>query len=809
MGDQSHFGGMRGRAPLQRSVTPRWSRRAIRFALLAGVMGAGVFAAWAIIVSIPSIDNIQNRIVGESTKIYDRTGNVLLFDVHGTMRRTEVPLEAISPHIRNATIAIEDATFYSHHGFRPMAFLRAILVNAGLREGFRGQGGSTLTQQVVKNTLLTHDKTLIRKAKEIILALKLEKVASKDQILAIYLNEVGYGGTVYGVEEAAQYFFNKHAADVTLAEAAYLAALPQAPTRYSPYGSRKNELDDRKNLVLARMQELGYISDEEYGQAVNEEVAFSPQTDAGIKAPHFVFYVREYLEEKYGPEAVANEGLRVITTLDYDLQQKAEDIVAQRAPAMQKNFNASNTGLVAVDPTTGHVLTMIGSKDYFDDSIDGQVNVTLAKRQPGSSFKPFVYATAFEKGYTPETIVFDLQTQFSTACKPTDVARSEAPCYSPQNYDGVFHGPMTLRNALAQSMNIPAVKTLHLAGIKDSIETATDMGITTLTDPDRYGLTLVLGGGEVTLLQLTSAYGVFGNDGVRVPPTGILRVEDSRGNVLESYEKKEARALDPQIARLMNNVLSDNEARTPEFGANSPLYFPGYRVADKTGTTNDFRDVWIVGYTPGISIGAWAGNNDNSPMERKIAAFIIAPLWHEFFEYALEKYPSSEFAPPAPDPDHAALPPVLKGEWNTNPTLGIHDILYWVPKNNPRSPGNSQNDSQFPYWEYPVLLWSLGASSSPTMPGSGPSHPGFLFAAPTLGAQLPGNQPFQASVRVPFEVGISRVSYYLNNTLVGIAQGEPFTVAIQPNTQGPAILKAIADTVTGQQLEAVTSIFIQ
>lgn len=772
-------------------------------------MCAGVFTAWALIVSIPSIDGIENRVVGESTKIYDRTGNVLLYDVHGTMRRTEVPLDQISPYIRNASVAIEDATFYTHHGFRPMAFLRAILVNVGLKAGFRGQGGSTITQQVIKNTLLTSDKTPIRKAKEIVLAMKLERVATKDEILNLYLNETGYGGTVYGAEEASEYFFGKHAKDVTLAEAAYLAALPQAPTRYSPYGSHRDELDARKDLVLSRMFDLGYITKDEYTSAEGEVVEFNQQSEAGIKAPHFVFYVREYLEEKYGADVVANEGLRVITTLDYDLQQKAEETVAKYGPNMLKNFNASNEGMVAVDPKTGQILAMVGSRDYFNDEIDGQVNVTTSHRQPGSSFKPFVYATAFEKGYTPDTVVFDLQTQFSTACSPTDVANDTPPCYSPENYDGKFHGPMKLRDALAQSMNIPAIKTVYLAGVQDSIQTARDMGITTLEDAARYGLTLVLGGGEVSLLEMTGAYSVFANDGMRNPPTGILRVEDG-GDLMEEYEKKETRVLDQQVARLMNDVLSDNVARIPEFGADSPLYFPGYNVADKTGTTNDYHDVWVIGYTPGISVGAWAGNNDNEAMERRIAAFIIAPMWHEFMAYALEKYPSDDFSPPAPDPDRDSLPPVLKGEWNTNPSLGIHDILYWVQKNNPRSGmGNSQTDSQFSYWEFPVMLWAQQqvASSTPGMPG-GPTNPGFSFVSPPVGSVIPINQAFQAFVNYPADIGVKSVSYYLNGNFVGISTQPPYTVAIQATTAGPGLLKAIADTNNGQ-IEASVSVTIQ
>ena len=776
---------------------PAWTRPLLRFLLLAAIACAGVFTAWAVFASIPSIDTIQNRVVGESTKIYDRTGDILLFDVHGSMRRTEVPLEEISPYIRNATVAIEDDSFYQHFGFRPMSFLRAVLVNLHLMAGYRGQGGSTITQQVVKNTLLTQDKTLIRKAKEIVLAIKLEKIATKDQILNIYLNETSYGGTIYGAEEATQYFFGKPAKDVTLAEAAYLAALPQAPTRYSPYGNHKDELENRKNLVLSRMKDLNYITEDEYNSARAEQVQFREESEAGIKAPHFVFYVREYLEEKYGADAVANEGLKVLTTLDWDLQQKAEEIVTRRALENEKNFNAENAGLVAIDPKTGQVVTMVGSRGYFDEEIDGKVNVTLAKRQPGSSFKPFVYATAFEKGFTPDTIVFDVQTQFSTACAPTDTMNDTPPCYSPQNYDGVFHGPMKLRDAIAQSMNVPSVKTVYLAGIQDSIETARDMGITTLEDAGRYGLTLVLGGGEVKLLDMTSAYSVFANDGVRNPATGVLSVEDNRGNVLEEYEKKESRAIDPQIARLINDVLSDNVARTPEFGANSPLYFPGHDVADKTGTTNDFKDVWILGYTPGISVGAWAGNNDNSPMVKKIAAFIIAPMWHEFMEIALEKYPSGDFVSPAPDPEYDSLPPVLRGNWNTDPSRGIHDILYWVNKDNPRSGNPTWSDSQFAYWEYPVSLW---AQQTPNIPGVGsstPSTPGFSIVNPLAGSQISIATPFDASVSFLPSMGLKSVTYYLNGTFVGVSAQPPYVIAVQPPNTGPQTLRAVADTNTG------------
>jgi 1A family penicillin-binding protein len=771
--------------------------------LLVGLFGA--FVTWAFVVTIPSVDSFQNRRVAESTKIFDRTGNVLLFDVHGTMRRTAVPLGDISLHIRNATVAIEDDTFYQHKGIRPMAILRAIITNIIDLDPLGGQGGSTITQQVIKNTLLTQDKTLIRKVKEWVLALKLEKVASKDRILEIYLNETSYGGTIYGVEEATQYFFGKAAKDVSLAEAAYIAALPQAPTRYSPYGNNRHLLENRKNLVLSRMRDVGFITNEEYEAAKAEVVTFKDSAEAGIKAPHFVFFVREYLEEKYGADAVSNGGLRVVTTLDYELQEKAQEIVTRIALSNTKTFNAENAGLVAVDPKTGHILTMVGSRGYFDEDIDGKVNVTVAKRQPGSSFKPFVYAAAFEKGYTPDTILFDLPTQFAAQCKPDDLTTHDE-CYSPGNYDEVFRGPMTLRDALAQSINVVAVKLLYLVGLDDALDMAKRMGLTTLADKDRYGLTLVLGGGEVTLLEMTGAYAGYANDGVRHPPTAILEVQDAQGNVLEKYEDQSVRVVQSDVARTLNGVLSDNTARTPAFGANSALYFPGYQVAAKTGTTNDYRDAWIVGYTPGVAAGAWAGNNDNRAMEKRVAGFIIAPLWNEFMKLALAKYPSDSFAPPSPDPNADSLPPVLRGNWNTNASLGVHEILYWVNKGNPRSgpPSNPASDPQFALWEYPVALW---AQQTPILPGSGgvptTTFNDFAVAYPSPGMTVPSNEPLTVAVEYLSSLVISRVTYYLNGESIGTADTAPYTITFTPTQKGPVLLRAVVEGPMGVRESSV------
>ncbi len=788
---------------------PLWLE--IAFLLIAALVfiGLGSGVVWATLVPLPSIDNFENRQVAQSTKIFDRTGNIVLYDVHGSMRRTAVPLDQISPYIQHATIAVEDQTFYTNAGFRPLSFARALYVN--LTQGGYAQGGSTITQQVVKNALLSQEKTIARKLEEIILSLRLARIYSKDKILETYLNETSYGGTIYGVQEASQYYFGVDAKDVDVAQAAYLAALPQAPTYYSPYGNHRADLDSRKNSVLNKLKAQGFISDDDYKKALAEEVVFKDEREAGIKAPHFVFYIREYLENKYGADAVNIGGLHVTTTLDYDLQQKAEATVAKFSPTMLSSFNASNEGIVAVEPKTGQVLAMVGSKGYFDDTIDGKVNVALSNRQPGSSFKPFVYATAFEKGYTPDTTVFDIQTQFSTHCEPTDVASDTPPCYSPSNFDGSFKGPMTLRNALAQSENIPAVKTLYLAGVKDSIKTAADMGITTLGDADQYGLTLVLGGGEVNLLEMTSAYSVFANDGIRNPPTGILKVEDRGGNILEQYEDQSTRVLEPQIARLINDILSDNVARTPEFGADSPLYFRGYDVADKTGTTNDFRDVWIMGYTPGIAVGAWAGNNDNTPMVKKIAAFIIAPMWHDFMAYAMEKYPSDSFVPPAPEAN-ASIPPVLAGNWNTDPSKGVHEILYWVDKDNPRGgpPANPTADPQFAYWEFPVQVWAglAALNSSSTIPVilSGPiqSATDFSITSPMDGGAVLWGNKITTNIVGKVGVRISSVTYYLYGGAIGTSDQSPFAISFSPPARGTLFLRAVAQTSNGPQEKTVS-----
>jgi penicillin-binding protein 1C len=679
------------------------------------------FLIWVSTLEIPDLSSFEERQVLQSTKIYDRTGEVLLYDLFQDVRRTVVPFEEISRHIKNATIAIEDDQFYNHHGVEPKAIVRAALTNLGQGDLLGGQGGSTLTQQVIKNSVLQREKTLTRKVKEWILAIKLERVLGKDEILGIYLNESPYGGTIYGVEEASQAFFGKKAVDVSLGEGAYLAALPQSPTYLSPYGNNKEALDTRQKLVLKRMLEQGLISEEEYKNAEAEQVEFQPQAVTGIRAPHFVMFVRDQIVRKYGEEALSQRGLRIITTLDWDLQKEAERIVAERGAVNVEKFKATNAGLVATDPKTGDLLVMVGSRDYFSEEIEGNFNIALASRQPGSAIKPFIYATAFSKGYLPDTIVFDVRTQFSPLCPP-DSFSSESPCYSPNNYNNKFKGPINLRNSLAQSLNIPAVKVLYLAGVKDSLKLAADMGISTLNDPDRYGLTLVLGGGEVRLIDMTYAYGVFANEGVVAEPRSILRVEDNRGNIIDETPIATKRVLDKNAALMISNVLSDNVARTPLWGANSLVNFPNRSVASKTGSTNTLRDAWLMGYAPNIAVGTWVGNNDNSPMGGGLSGLIVTPMWRDFMDYALAKLPEESFTQPTIN--RVGVKPILRGEFIDATELlqtvaaggeiditqiynNIHNILHFVDRNNPTGPDpiDPRKDPQYDNWEYAVQAW--------------------------------------------------------------------------------------------------------
>ncbi len=696
------------------------------------ILLAGIVVAWLFSLQIPDFNDFEARRVENSTKIYDRTGEILLYDIHADTKRTDISFDQMGANIKNATIAIEDAEFYNHQGIRISSIIRAILVNI-LGTG-RTQGGSTITQQLVKNTLLTQEKSYTRKIKEWVLAIKIDRAFTKEKIFEYYLNEAPYGGNIYGIQEASQTYFKKNPADLTIAEAAYLAAIPQSPTRLSPYGKNKDKLETRKNLVLSEMKENKFITEEEYEQAKNEVVAFVPQDTKGIKAPHFVFFIKDYIEETHGAEVLERGGLKVTTTLDYELQEKGEQIVKEGALQNAKDWNGNNASLVAIDPKTGQILTMIGSRDYFDKEIDGNFNVSTASRQPGSSFKPFIYAMAFNKGFTDKTVLFDLKTEFQTTCDAYGRAlpgRSQSECYSPENYDGKTVGPMTLRAALAESRNIPAVKLFYLAGLRDSLRLAEDMGISTLTDINRYGLTLVIGGGEVKLLDMTEAFGVFANSGIRNKQTGILKIETKEGEVLEEFEADPKEVLPKNTALTISDILSDNRARIPTFGANSALNVSGRKVAVKTGTTNNNKDAWTIGYTPAVAVGVWAGNNDNKPMKKGGVA-MAGPIWNKFITEALKKLPDETFESPNLDVDPQKSKPILRGNWlggesyfidkisgklatpltppetiEERVVTNVHSILYWIDKNDILGPApqNPASDPQFNRWEIPVQNW--------------------------------------------------------------------------------------------------------
>jgi len=602
-------------------------------------------AAFAIFIyyakDLPRPEKITDVTLAQPTKIYDNTGNVLLYEVYGDERRQMLALADIPLRLQQAIIATEDAGFYEHSGVSLTGTGRALLINLGLRESqFQKPGGSTITQQLARNSFLTREKTIRRKIREFILTLDLERRYSKNEILSFYLNQIPFGSTSYGVGAASELYFQKHPRDLTTAESAVLAALIQAPTYYSPHGPNTDTLLARKDYVLSRMEQEGFITSQEATEAKLEQLVFQDVSDT-IRAPHFVLYVLDGLVNKYGEDFVRERGLRIITSLDWALQQQAEQAVKEVA---QQNVasQAHNASLVALNPQTGEILAMVGSKDWFASSypegcipgsnclFDPKVNVATYSqgRQPGSAFKPFVYAVAFQKGASAETTVIDELTNFGIWGGKE---------YIPRNYDGVFRGEVTLREALGQSLNIPSIKVLmDMAGIEDSLVLAKSLGISTLRDASFYGPALVLGGGEVRLLDMTSAYGVFAADGKKAPPVSVLTVTDAKGNVLEKNQNIPIRVLSPDIAKQITSILADNETRTPLFGPRSELFIPNYLVAVKTGTTQEYKDAWTLGYTSNLVVGVWVGNSNNMPTYKKPGVTLAAPIWNRVMNYALQ-----------------------------------------------------------------------------------------------------------------------------------------------------------------------------
>ena len=654
-----------------------------------------------IIPTLPDINNIQNLVAAQSSVILDRNGEAL-YSIHGDENRKSVPLNQISQNSAKATLAIEDDRFYEHMGIDVAAIFKAVCSELHICSTPRG--GSTITQQFVKNAFLSPERTYTRKLKEIFLALEIEAKYTKDEILGMYLNRIPYGSNIFGVEVASQTFFGKPAVDLTIAESAILAAIPKAPTYYSPYGGNKyvtinlseeeilgmgitsedelvNKNPDfiskgllgktyvfggvkeevsgeeeeaaqsevqiyvkgRVDFVLNRMVELGYITQAEADTALKEAnaIEFKPFRE-NITAPHFVMYVKETLEAKYGKDQVEKGGLKVTTTIDLKLQQAADKAVADHVEHNAEALGTTNASLVAMNPNTGEIMAMVGSRDFWNDEIDGKVNIAMRPRLPGSSFKPIVYAAAFLQGYAPSSVVYDVRTKFGG-------------WYAPENYDGKVRGPITMRGALASSLNIPAVKTAFLAGIPNVLDLARKMGLQLNQPDDWYGLSLALGAGEVRLLDHVAAYSVFANGGYKTEPVAILKVEDKNGNILEQYEppKKHDLILDPQVAYLINDVLSDNAAR-PDAYWQGQLSIPGQIAAAKTGTSNKKKnnvnypfDVWTMGYVRDLVAGVWAGNANGDHLALKADGLGTAsPIWKDFMIEATKEMPKANFEKP-------------------------------------------------------------------------------------------------------------------------------------------------------------------
>lgn len=582
----------------------------------------------------PNVKDIQNVKISEASVIYDSSGEHILYKIFGEENRKIIPHKEMPEVAKITAIAAEDDNFYHHFGIDIKSLLRAVKTN--VENDKIQQGASTITQQLARSLFLSREKTATRKAKEAVLAIKIERLFTKDEILDMYLNQIPYGANAYGIQSASQTYFGKDAKDLTLDEAAFLAVLPNAPSFYFPYGKNDEQLFKKQQLILERTEKLGLASQEDVKKAlsINTFEKLKPLS-RDIKAPHFVMFVIEKLEEEYGREFLEKGGLKIITTLDWDKQIKAEETL-KNSRAHLNNYNADNAALVSINPKNGNILSMVGSLDYFDNSIDGEVNVATRVRQPGSSFKPIVYATAFEKGLQPETLLYDVRTNFG----PDGSGKN----YIPRNYNGKFNGLVSIRQALSGSLNIPAVKALYIAGIKNTINLAQRLGITTLKDDGNYGLALALGGGGVKLLEEVSAFSVFANDGLRNSSNSLLNITDAQNNIIYNFEKKEERVINAEIARKINSILSDNQARMAVFGPNNAFNIKDKTVAGKTGTTQDYRDAWAVGYTPSIAVGVWAGNNNNSPMKNGAdGTYVAGPIWKNYMTALLENQSREEF----------------------------------------------------------------------------------------------------------------------------------------------------------------------
>ncbi|MFA6027386.1 MAG: penicillin-binding protein [Patescibacteria group bacterium] len=796
---------------------------AICFAL-GVIFMVGVFAWFS--KDLPDPNKIGDRLVAESTIIFDKTGNTLLYEAGKDIKRTSTKPEEVPDLVKWATIDVEDKNFYNHPGFDWRGMLRSAGINF---VSDKTVGGSTLTQQFIKQAIVGGEKKYTRKIKELILAIQLEKKYSKDEILTMYLNEINYGGVNYGIAAAANSYYGKKPSELTLAEAATLAGIPQRPTTFI---SDMEKLKVRRDYVLDQMVEQGHATKEEADKA-KEEVVNLEQAAVYKKAPHFVDYVITQLEDDFGPNFM-NQGLKVTTTLDWDKQQLAEKAIADNMDLVRQ-YGGSNAGLVNIDTKTGQVLAMVGSYDYYADDYDGQVNVAIANRQPGSSFKPIAYYTAFSRGYTPNTVLFDLTTTFPI----------ESGSYTPHNYSGSTSGPLTMQQALGRSLNIPAVKTLYLAGLNNVLDVADSLGYTTFSDRSRYGLALVLGGGEVKLLEHTSAFATLAREGVRHPVATIIKVENKKGDVLYEWKNQETQVLDQASAQNINQVLSTAANRGGMF---QWLNIKGHTVAAKTGTTQEFHDAWTMGYTPSFAVGVWVGNNDNSAMKNGADGSIVAaPIWNGYFSQILNGTEDEKFnTPPPKNPSK----PVLWGDAGTTVKKKVdkitkkiipdeclasypaeyieekefkevHTILYYVNKDEPNGPApkSPQSDPMFSAWEGPIQAWAKNqpdyyteetekekcdlraTGQKPTMTISYPTDKTFL-----------NNSTF--SIKISYTVGSNRqatkVVYYIDNNVIDTKTAAPFATSYKPDnlTTGSHTLKvAIFDNMGDEASASVSFTF--
>lgn len=799
----------------------RFSSYIIFFVIGGIILLLGVIIFFA--TQIPSPELLTSRIQAQATKIFDKEGE-LLYNIYADENRTPVKLTEIPEYVRQATISIEDKDFYKHGGFSITGILRSLydLIAHRKIEG----GGSTLTQQLVKNALLSSEQTVTRKLKELILAIQVERAYTKDQIIEMYLNEIPYGGTAYGIEAAANLYFGKSAKDLTLGEAALLAGLPQRPSVYSPYGSNPDFAKTRQKEVLRRMVEDKIINQKQADEAMKQELTYrTGKTEKGIKAPHFVLYVKDKLVEQFGQKLVEQGGLKVTTTLDYKLQKKAEETVKAEIDKLA-SAKAGNGAAVILDAKTGQILSMVGSKDYFATSLpedctegkncvfEGNVNVATRERQPGSATKPITYAKALEKGYTANYTYLDVKTGFPGGADAKD--------YEPLNYDNQFRGPVQMRHALGNSLNIPAVKNLALVGVKDVLELGWRMGLTTWEPSDEnvanVGLSLTLGGREVKLLDLTSAFSVFANEGEQLDPISILKVEDSKGKVLFEYKPPEGRKiLDPGIAFLVSDILADNGARTMAFGSNSVLNIPGKTVAVKTGTTDQKRDNWAIGYTPSYVVGVWVGNNDNTVMSPTIASGVTgaSPIWNKLMQAVLAGKKNEPFKKPE-NVNQQEVDALMTGRPHSgSPTRKEYFISGSEPKSespayqnqkvcksNPHRMANDGEDSDqkdvvvlkeddptgADKWQKAIDSWVLtaadprfvgatrGCSGVPGFSTGGDSGPIAIVNIPN-GANVP--RVFDVLAKTNSPAGVRKVTWTIDGQTKSTQTGEPFALHVE------------------------------